>query len=152
MKIGELAERAGVNVQTVRYYERRDLLPEPERTASGYREYGEADVRRLHFILRAKALGFTLSEIRDLLDLRASAGATAEDVRRRAQVKIEDVEGKLRDLRRIRDGLGRVVASCDAHGPPEECALIHALQGELKRTEHAEQEGHVSREAVAGTA
>jgi MerR family transcriptional regulator, copper efflux regulator len=130
MKIGELAERAGVNVQTVRYYERRDLLPEPERTASGYREYDEADLRRLHFILRAKELGFTLTEIRDLLDLRASSGATADDVRRRAQAKIDDVDRKLRDLQRIRDGLARVVRSCDAHGPPEECALIHALHGE----------------------
>jgi MerR family transcriptional regulator, copper efflux regulator len=130
MKIGELAEHAGVNVQTVRYYERRDLLPEPERTASGYREYDVDDVRRLNFILRAKELGFTLSEIRDLMGLRASTGATADDVRRRAQEKIEDVEGKLRDLQRIRDGLARVVRSCDAHGPPDECALIHALQGE----------------------
>jgi MerR family transcriptional regulator, copper efflux regulator len=130
MKIGELANRAGVNVQTVRYYERRDLLPEPERTASGYREYADADLRRLHFILRAKELGFTLTEIRDLLDLSASTGATADDVRRRAQVKIGAVEEKLRDLQRIREGLARVVRSCDAHGPSHECALIHALHGE----------------------
>lgn len=130
MKIGELADRTGVNVQTVRYYERRDLLPEPERTASGYREYDADDLRRLHFILRAKELGFTLTEIRDLLGLRASTGATADDVRRRAQEKIDDVEGKLRDLQRIHEGLARVVRSCDAHGAPEECALIHALQGE----------------------
>jgi MerR family transcriptional regulator, copper efflux regulator len=130
MKIGELADSAGVNVQTVRFYERRGLLPQPERTASGYREYDEADLHRLRFILRAKELGFTLSEIRDLLDLRSSAGATADDVRIRAQEKIKDVEGKLRDLQRIRDGLGRVVSSCDAHGPPEECALIHALHGD----------------------
>jgi MerR family transcriptional regulator, copper efflux regulator len=130
MKIGELADRAGVNVQTVRYYERRNLLPEPERTASGYRRYDADDLQRLQFILRAKELGFTLSEVRDLLGLRASSGASADDVRRRAQEKIEDVEGKLRDLQRIREGLVRVVRSCDAHGPPEECALIHALHGE----------------------
>jgi MerR family transcriptional regulator, copper efflux regulator len=130
MKIGELAGRAGVNVQTVRYYERRDLLPEPERTASGYREYDADDLRRLRFILRAKELGFTLTEIRDLLGLRASTDATADDVRRRAQEKIDDVEGKLRDLQRIHEGLTRVVRSCDAHGPTDECALIHALHGE----------------------
>jgi MerR family transcriptional regulator, copper efflux regulator len=130
MKIGELAGHAGVNVQTVRYYERRDLLPEPERTASGYREYDADDLRRLRFILRAKELGFTLTEIRDLLGLRASTDATADDVRRRAQEKIDDVEGKLRDLQRIHEGLARVVRSCDAHGPPDECALIHALHGE----------------------
>jgi MerR family transcriptional regulator, copper efflux regulator len=130
MKIGELADRAGVNVQTVRYYERRALLPEPERTASGYREYDVADLRRLQFILRAKELGFTLTEIRDLLGLRSSTGATADDVRRRAQEKIDDVDRRLRDLKRIHDGLARVVRSCDAHGPPDECALIHALHGE----------------------
>jgi MerR family transcriptional regulator, copper efflux regulator len=75
-------------------------------------------------------VGFTLTEIRDLLDLRASTGATADDVRRRAQEKMEDVEGKLRDLQRLHEGLARVVRSCDAHGPPEECALIHTLHGE----------------------
>lgn len=130
MKIGELADRAGVNIQTVRYYERRDLIPEPDRTDAGYREYGEADLNRLRFILRAKELGFTLAEIRELLELRASPGATAGDVRGRAVAKMEAVDAKLRDLRRIQEGLRRVVRSCDAHGPPEECALIHALQGE----------------------
>lgn len=129
MKIGELAEQADVNIQTIRYYERRGLVPEPDRTGSGYREYGEDDLTRLHFIRRAKDLGFTLSEIVELLDLEMSAGASAEDVRRRAREKILDVESKLRDLRRIRQALRHVVSSCEAHGPPEECALIYALRG-----------------------
>ena len=127
MRIGELAERAGVNVQTVRYYERRGLLPEPERRASGYRDYGTGDLTRLRFILRAKSLGFTLSEVEDLLELRVDPGRTAEDVRRQAEGKIADVEAKIRDLRRIRRALGRLVDTCDAHGPPEACALMHAV-------------------------
>jgi MerR family copper efflux transcriptional regulator len=77
MQIGELAEQAGVNVQTVRYYERRGLLPEPDRKASGYRIYDESDALRLGFILRAKALGFTLSEIEELLDLHVDPRRTS---------------------------------------------------------------------------
>lgn len=130
MQIGELAKQAGVNVQTVRYYERRGLMPEPDRKASGYRDYGERDLLRLQFVLRAKSLGFTLSEIGELLDLRVDPGTTAEDVRRRAQAKIADTESRIRDLRNIREALARVVSACDAHGLPEECALMHALGAE----------------------
>lgn len=127
MRIGELAERAGVNVQTVRYYERRGLLPEPDRKPSGYRLYGEEDLLRLRFILRAKALGFTLAEIEELLDLRVDPRRTADDVRRHAEEKIADVEAKIRDLRGIRRALRQLVESCDAHGSIEECALMHAI-------------------------
>ena len=127
MQIGELAERAGVNVQTVRYYERRDLLPEPDRKASGYRVYEEEDLLRLRFILRAKDLGFTLSEIGELLDLRVDPHSTADDVRVRAQEKMADVDAKIRDLRQIRRVLGQLVETCEAHGAPEDCALMHAI-------------------------
>ncbi|MEJ2204776.1 MAG: MerR family transcriptional regulator [Gemmatimonadota bacterium] len=128
MKIGELAERAGVSVQTVRYYERRGLLPEPERTRSGYREYEMSDVRRLGFVRRAKELGFTLSEVGDLLDLRVRTGTTAADVRARAVRKLESTHGKMRDLERIAAALERLISTCDAHGSPEACALMHALE------------------------
>lgn len=127
MKIGELAEQTGVNVQTVRYYERRGLLPEPERTCSGYRRYDDRDLLRLRFILRAKALGFTLSEVRELLELRADPGSTVADVRRRALGKIADAESKIRDLEGIRSVLRRLVDACDAHDSVEECALMHAI-------------------------
>ena len=130
MKIGELAERAGVGVQTVRYYERRDLLPAPDRTTSGYRDYGETDVHRLRFVLRAKELGFTLSEIEELLELQVDPGRTAEDVRAHALEKIQATRAKIRDLRRIERALRTLVDRCAAHGPTEECALIHALSGE----------------------
>ena len=119
MRIGELAERTGVDVQTVRYHERRGLLPEPDRRSSGYPDYGTEDLTRLRFILSGKSLGFTLSEIDDLLELRVDPGGTAGDVRRRAEEKVADVDAKIRDLRRIRRALGRLVDACDAHGPPE---------------------------------
>lgn len=127
MKIGELAELGGVNVQTVRYYERRGLLPEPARTYSGYRRYGEHDVMRLRFILRAKGLGFTLSEVAELLELHANPSRTAEDVRQQALEKIADVESRMRDLERIQSALQRLVEACSGHGRVGECALMHAI-------------------------
>lgn len=127
MQIGDLAKKAGVNVQTVRYYERRGLLPEPDRKPSGYRIYGKEDVLRLRFILRAKALGFTLTEIEELLGLRVDPRRTAEDVRRHAEEKIADVEEKIRDLRDMRRALRQLVESCEAHGSTDECALMHAI-------------------------
>jgi MerR family transcriptional regulator, copper efflux regulator len=129
MKIGELAGRAGVGVETIRYYERRGLITEPERTRAGYRQYAEHDVLRLRFILRCKDLGFSLSEIRQLLDLRIAPGSTAADVRRRATDKVATVEEKIADLERIRAALRQLLESCSAHGRPEECALMHSLGG-----------------------
>lgn len=130
MKSGELARRAGVNVQTLRYYERRGLLPPPDRTGSGYREYGPEDLRRLRFILRAKELGFTLTEVGELLDLRVDPRRTADDVRERALRKLRATDAKIRDLRRIRGALEELVHRCEAHGAPHECALIHAIEDE----------------------
>lgn len=127
MRIGELAERTAVNVQTVRYYERRGLLPEPARTRSGYREYGEDALLRLRFVLDAKGLGFTLSEIRELLDLRVDRGTIVEDVRGRALAKIEATKSKIGDLRRIQATLEQVIAACDGDASPDECALMRDI-------------------------
>jgi MerR family transcriptional regulator, copper efflux regulator len=127
MKIGELAGSAGVGVETIRYYERRGLLQEPDRTRAGYRDFAEHDVLRMRFILRCKELGFSLSEIRDLLELRVAPGSTAHDVRRRAEDKVAAVERKIADLQRIRTALGQLIGSCNAQGRPEECALMHAI-------------------------
>jgi DNA-binding transcriptional MerR regulator len=129
MKIGELAEHAGVNIQTVRYYERRQLLDDPGRTRAGYREYDDRDLLQLRFILRAKALGFTLTEIQELLELRIDPGRTADDVRARALEKIADTDHRIRDLKRIRAALLGLVGSCEAHGAVADCALIHAIAG-----------------------
>src|SRR5262245_11414989 len=97
LTIGEVARRAGVGVETVRFYEREGRLDEPARRASGYRQYGEDAVARLRFIRRAKELGFSLKEIAELLALRADPATTRADVRRRAETKVADIEAKVRD-------------------------------------------------------
>ena len=100
MTIGRLAKRTGVNIDTIRYYERNRLLPEPARRLSGYREYGPADVARLRFIMRAKDLGFSLAEIAELLLL--SADRDVRGVKRRAEAHLEQVEHKIKELQRVR--------------------------------------------------
>jgi DNA-binding transcriptional MerR regulator len=127
MKIGELSEQAGVSVQTVRYYERRGLLPEPDRTESGYRSYNREALLHLRFILTAKGLGFTLSEIRELIDLRVDPAATAQEVRTHARQKIQTTKAKIADLNRLLHGLERLVAECNAGSPPHECALMRSF-------------------------
>lgn len=128
MKIGELAHDAGVNVQTVRYYERRGLLPEPERRPSGYREYGPGTLDRLHFIRRAQELGFTLTEIRELLALRLDPHTPAAAVKARAEAKIQDIDRKLHDLERIKHALVHLAGHCrGGRGPIGDCPLLDAL-------------------------
>jgi len=130
LTIGELASTVGVNVQTVRYYERRGLLPKPKRRASGYREYLVSDVARLEFIRRAQALGFTLSEIEQLLALRVDPRTTPEDVHRAVEEKIGAVEAKIEDLTRISGALRKMAASCHVHGPLGDCPFLEALESQ----------------------
>lgn len=127
MKIGELAHKADVNIDTVRYYERQGLLPEPQRLRSGYRQYEPGDVSRLRFVRRAKALGFTLQEIRDLLELSSHRERDMAGMKTAAMEKLNDVEEKLAELTRIRDGLRTLVASCPGHGALEQCPILSAL-------------------------
>ena len=128
MTIGELAARAGVNVQTVRYYERRGLLDAPTRRPSGYREYDAGALDRLRFIRRAQELGFTLAEIDELLALRLDPHTTAASVKARAEEKIAEIDGKLRDLERIRHALTHLAGRCrGGHGPVGDCPLLEAL-------------------------
>lgn len=128
MKIGEFARRAGVNIETVRYYERRGLMPEPERRDSGYRQYREADLERLRFIRRAQELGFTLSEIEELLELRTDPQTTAAEVKARAEEKIADVSARIADLERIRHALEHLAGQCKGgRGPTGDCPLLDAL-------------------------
>lgn len=130
MKIGELAQRAEVNIDTVRYYERQGLLPVPQRLRSGYRHYEQDDVARLRFVRRAKALGFTLTEIRDLLELSSHRERDMAGMKIAAIRKLSDVEEKLAELTRIRDGLKTLVASCPGHGALEQCPILNALAEE----------------------
>jgi MerR family copper efflux transcriptional regulator len=131
MTIGRLAKQAGVNIDTIRYYERNGLIPEPVRRASGYREYGTADVRRLRFIMRAKDLGFTLAEIGELLSL--SADHDVRGVKRRAEQRLEQVDYKIKELQRVRRGLKTLIDACPGHGDLERCPIVAALSGEDER-------------------
>ena len=130
MRIGELAQRAGVGIDTVRYYERAGLLPKARRLASGYRAYDDEDVRRLRFVRRAKALGFTLPEIRELLALSGRREDDMGGLKAAASEKLADVNARLAELNRIREGLEALVASCPGHGALAQCPILDALAGD----------------------
>src|SRR5579859_5740836 len=112
--IGALAKRAGVGIDTVRYYERAGLLAPRSRLSSGYRRYSELELARLRFIRRAQALGFTLKEVRELLSL--SAQRDVARVKRTAQAKLTDVERRIAELEKVRMGLSKLIAACPGHG------------------------------------
>lgn len=133
LRTGEVAAQAGVNVQTLRYYERRGLLKEPVRRASGYREYPADAVRLIRFIKRAQEIGFTLSEIEDLLRLRDDQDSACAEVRSAAEAKIEDIEQKIRHLRAMKRALGVLVASCATEGSPRHCPILEALDDGMER-------------------
>ncbi len=116
MQIGEVAARAGVNAQTIRFYERRGLLKKPARTASGYRTYPVSVVRVVHFIKQSQELGFTLAEIKQLLVLREKKGGNAPQVRALATAKIDSINGHIRSLEKMRDELEAVVSDCQCGG------------------------------------
>ncbi len=127
---GQVAERAGVNIQTVRYYERRGLLPAPPRRPSGYRQYDADHVARIRFIKRAQELGFTLQEIEELLSLRTDPDADSADVRGRTFSKMLEIDRKIEDLTRMRAKLAELASSCSGHGSTSECPILEALEGQ----------------------
>ncbi len=129
--IGQLAKRTGVPIDTVRHYERIGLLRPSARLASGYRRYGDAELKRLRFIRRAKALGFTLDEIRELLAL--SAGRNVQSIRKAASARLADIERRMKELTRIRESLRQLVAACPGHGRAESCPILNALQQDEPR-------------------
>ena len=124
---GELAREAGVNVQTLRYYERRKLLPAPERSPSGYRQYTKEDLRRVRFIKRAQELGFSLEEIRDLLSLRVEGAEACDEVREKTEAKMWEVDRKMMDLRRVKKTLSRLVEACHEGRDTGACPILDAL-------------------------
>ncbi len=132
MNIGQLARQAGVPIDTVRYYERQHLIPEPARSASGYRQYAEGDVTRLNFIRRAKTLGFTLEEIGELMAISGNYSNDMNEMRNASARKLEVVEERLAELTRMRDALRGLVEACPGHGPLETCPIMAALT-----TDHA---------------
>jgi len=130
LTIGHLAREAGVNLETVRYYERQGLLAKPPRSASGYRLFPSDAARRLRFIRRARELGFSLKEIRELLSLRVSRRTTSADIRTRAEAKIVDIEAKIKSLESMEKTLRKLTRVCDGCSPVAQCPIIESLDGE----------------------
>ena len=125
LTIGRLADEAGVNVETIRYYQRRGLMPQPDRPATGHRRYTVEATKRVHFIKRAQLLGFTLEEIGSLLELD-EAHACAE-TRELASHKLQVIENKLADLKAMRKALMALLDQCDTGAAQGSCPIIHAL-------------------------
>jgi MerR family transcriptional regulator, copper efflux regulator len=130
LTIGTVAKRAGVHIDTIRYYEREGLLPEPLRRASGYRSYNESVIDRLRFIRRAKDLGFTLEEIRDLLALSVDRHRGVKAVKERAEQRLASIDARIAELMRIRKGLEQLIEACPGRGDPEQCPILRALADE----------------------
>lgn len=126
--IGELAELSGIGRETIRFYERKSLLLAPRRTASNYRRYPREAVTRLQFIRRAKALGFTLDEIRDLLSLQDANGDRAE-AKRLAEYKLAQIRARIDELSRMEAALSEMHAQCSGKGPVHGCPIIETLAG-----------------------
>ena len=130
LTIGQVAGLAEVGVETVRFYERRGLIDEPPRRASGYRQYPPEAVARIRFIRRAKDLGFSLEEVKELMALRVDPQATSANVRSRAKAKIVDIEGRIQALERMRIALEELGAACDGCGPVTKCSILQAMDTE----------------------
>jgi len=130
LRIGQLADQAQVPIDTVRYYERAGLLQPPNRSAAGYRLYDGASVHRLRFVRRAKRLGFSLDDIAELLRLSDRRGDIA-GVRATAQAKLSEIEARIVELSRIRDGLSRLVDACPGHGDAADCPILGALNHDV---------------------
>src|SRR5436309_6923707 len=127
LTIGKLAQLGGVNLETVRYYEREGLLPKPPRTTAGYRIFSRDAARRLQFIKRAQGLGFSLIEIRELLSLRTKRDTRHADVRSRAEAKIVDIDQKIRILQRMKRALRTLTERCEACAPSTTCPILESL-------------------------
>lgn len=127
--IGELSARSGVASQAIRFYERENLMPEPERTQANYRRYPEEAIARLQFIVHAKQWGFTLDEIRELLMLQDANGDRAE-AKRIASEKLEKIRDQIRNLSRIEVVLSKTLAECSGEGAMEGCPIVEAIAQE----------------------
>ena len=128
MKIGKLARQTSFSKDTIRYYEKIGLIPEPDRRASGYREFDESYVERLLFVKEFQKLGFTLSEIDTLLNMRFDENATTGEVKGFFEDKIEEVEEKIRNLSAIRDALTKASSRCEGGNKPvSECAILNFI-------------------------
>jgi MerR family copper efflux transcriptional regulator len=129
LRTGEVARRAGVNVETLRFYEREGILPEPPRRISGYREYPPETVDLIRFVKRAQELGFSLKEVQGLLDLRQTPRRAPGKVPRLVKTKIVEIEHKIRDLEAMRRALGELLCACEEKSGGKSCPIIASLSG-----------------------
>jgi MerR family copper efflux transcriptional regulator len=127
LSIGELARQANVNIETIRYYERRGLISEPPRNKSGHRQYSREAVRRTDFIKRCQSLGFSLKEIEEILELRITSESTCADMKSRVTEKLNDVGRKIDQLALIHDALSRLQKKCSGKGPIGNCPILEEL-------------------------
>lgn len=134
MLISETARRAGVGVETIRFYERKGLIGRPLRpTASGYRQYSAETVHHIRFIKCAQQLGFSLAEVRELQALESASGAQCIDVRERARLKLADVMARIENLTRIKSVLEQLIDACPGQGSARKCSILNEIKrGDLK--------------------
>jgi Hg(II)-responsive transcriptional regulator len=128
LTVGKLAKEVGINLETIRYYENINLMPKPKRTDSGYRIYSEKDLNRLKFIKKSQLLGFTLKEIKELLFLRIDDETTCNDLQKIAENKIEEVDFKINELKKIKNALKTLASQCVGNGPKSECPILENLE------------------------
>lgn len=128
MRTSQVADQAGVNSETLRYYERRGLLEQPPRTPAGYRDYPPSAVELLRFIKRAQELGFTLDEVEELVHLDAGGPESCEAARALAEARKADLDARIADLRRMSDSLGELIGTCDLPRSGRSCPLLETLE------------------------
>lgn len=133
LTIGKVARQAKVGIETIRFYEREGLIADPPRRASGYRQYPIDTVDRMRFIKRAKELGFSLKEIKELLALSLAPGATCGQIKKRAEVKVEDIENKIHTLQGMKRALKKLTAACSGDGSVSECPILEALENRKRK-------------------
>lgn len=132
LNIGQVAKQTGISVEAIRFYEKQGLIEVPLRSASGYRQYQAATVKRIRFIQRAKEVGFTLKDVNELLSLRREPGATCTDIKLQATQKIEEIDQKIHDLGQIRSALASMIMKCRGRGSLAECPILEELEMDKK--------------------
>lgn len=138
LMIGELAKQSRVNLETIRYYERQGLIEKPPRAPSGYRIFSPDVAQRVRFIKRAQELGFSLKEIKELLDLRLAPDSTCADVRERAEAKLADINKRINALQAMKKALSRLTDACSGRGAVSECTILESLSNGLSNIKKKE--------------
>ncbi len=129
---GELAKRSGVNIETLRYYEKRKLIDPPRRSEAGYRLYTPTDILRIRFIKNAQKLGFTLKEIRELLKLRIKTNSSCDLVLKKAEHKRTEIRVKIKDLQSMKRALDQLIHKCEQSIPTEDCPILESFESNKK--------------------